>query len=235
MPEERPPAILAFDTAGAALSAAVCRGRRVLAGLHLPMQRGHVELLLPCVQGVLKAAGLRLADLDAIATTVGPGSFTGLRTGLAAAQGLALGADLPLVGIGRYSALAASLPNPAARPLVIAFDSKARSLYVQTLGPDLQPLPGWPAEGRNLTAEEAAAALRGMNPLLAGDGAPMLLAAGLEGADTGRRALTAPMVAAAAAAELAAGRTGWPPQPLYLAPPRAKLPKDGGRLRARAG
>lgn len=235
MPEEPCPAILAFDTAGAALSAAVCRGRRVLAGLHLPMQRGHVELLLPCIEGALKAAGLRLTDLDAIATTVGPGSFTGLRTGLAAAQGLAFGADLPLIGIDRYTALAASLSNTCSRPVAIAFDSKTHSLYVQALGPDLQPLPGWPAEGRNLTAEEAAAALDGLNPLLAGDGAPMPLAAGLEGADTGRRALTAPMVAAAAAAELAAGRTGWPPQPLYLAPPRAKVPKDGGRLRARAG
>ena len=199
------------------------------------MQRGHVELLLPAVQQVLSAPGLKLAALDAIATTVGPGSFTGLRTGLAAAQGLAYGAGKPLVGIDRYTALAASLDNPRGMPLVIAFDSKARSLYVQAFGPDLTPLADWPAEGRNLTAEEATGAVTGLDAMLAGDGVPGLLEAGLAATDTGVRTITAPMVAAAAANELAQGRTGWPPHPLYLAPPRAKLPKDGGRLRARAG
>ena len=235
MPETSAEPILAFDTAGPALSIAVCDGPRALAALHLPMQRGHVELLLPAVRQALAAAGVRLADLGALATTVGPGSFTGLRTGLSAAQGLAFGAGLPLVGIDRFTALAANLPNPAAKPIIAAFDSKARSLYVQALDAALAPLPGWHAEGRNLTAAEAAEALAGHNALLAGDGAPDLLEAGVEGHDTGARTLTAPMVAAAAMRELAAGRTGWPPQPLYLAPPRAKLPKDGGRLRARPG
>lgn len=233
MPEKLPPAILAFDTAGAALSIAICQGHRALAAMHLPMQRGHVEFLLPSVQKVLAAAGMKLRDLDALATTVGPGSFTGLRTGLSAAQGLAYGAGLTLVGIDRFTALAASLPNPDRRPIAVAFDSKARSLYVQLLDAALATVPGRPAEGRNLTAEEAVEALAGHDILVAGDGVPALLAAGLPGQDTGARALTAPMIANAAMRELAKGRTGWPAQPLYLAPPRAKLPRDGGRLRAR--
>jgi tRNA threonylcarbamoyladenosine biosynthesis protein TsaB len=236
----RPPLLLAFDAAGAALSVALCRGGQALAALHLPMQRGQVEQLLPAVAGVLAAGRQRLADCDAIATTVGPGSFTGLRTGLAAAQGLAFGADKPLVGIDRHAALALACLNPDNRPLIVAFDSKAGSLYVQTLDARLQPAPGWPREGRNLTPEEAAAALAesgapptGTRPLLLGDGAPALLTAGVPGEDTGRRTASAWHVAAAAARELAAGRTGWPARPLYLAPPRAKLPVDGGRLRAR--
>jgi tRNA threonylcarbamoyl adenosine modification protein YeaZ len=233
MPETTPPTILAFDTAGAALSIAICQGHRALAAMHLPMQRGHVELLLPSVQQVLAAARMRLRDLDALATTVGPGSFTGLRTGLSAAQGLAYGGGLPLVGIDRFTALAASLRNREGRPIAVAFDSKARSLYVQAFDTALVPLSGWAAEGCNLTAEEAVQALTGIDALLAGDGVPALLAAGLPGRDTGARAVTAPMVAAAAMRELSHGNTGWPPYPLYLAPPRAKLPKDGGRLRAR--
>lgn len=240
MPETAPPLILAFDAAGAALSVAVCRGGRTLSALHLPMRRGHVELLLPAIDQVLRAANLALADVDAVATTVGPGSFTGLRTGLAAAQGLAFGAGKALVGVDRFTALAARVSREAGsnqmdRPIVIAFDSKAASLYLQAFDANLDPLPGWPAEGRNMTVAEAAAALNGITPLLAGDGVPALLDLGLAGADTGVRVLTAPMMAAIAATELAQDRTGWPPQPLYLAPPRAKLPKHGGRLRAREG
>ena len=240
MPENAIPLILAFDTAGAALSVALCHGRRALAAMHLPMQRGHVELLLPAIEAVMKAAGRTFADLDAIATTVGPGSFTGLRTGLAAAQGLAFATDAPLVGIDRFTALATTVrqsreKQSPAGPLVVAFDSKARSLYVQAFAADGSRLEGWPAEGRNLTVEETLSALGSSGALLAGDGAPLLLDAGMRAEDTGIRVLTAPMVAAEAAAELATGHTGWPPHPLYLAPPRAKLPKDGGRLRARRG
>jgi len=237
MPDRSSPTILAFDTAGAALSVAVCEGQRVLAALHEPLRRGHAELLLPAIDGVLHAAGRKLADLDAIATTVGPGSFTGLRTGLAAAQGLAFASGLPLVGVDRFSALAAATVVLGQKPLVIAFDSRARTLYVQAYRADGSRPPCWPAAGRNLSPEEAAEELAEAPPeagwLVAGEGAPALLAAGFQGQDTGMRALTATQVAAVALAELAAGGTGWPPQPLYLAPPRAVLPKDGGRLRAR--
>ena len=230
---DRAPTILAFDTAGPALSIAICQGRRALAAMHLPMQRGHVELLLPAIDGVLKAAGRTFADLDAIATTVGPGSFTGLRTGLAAAQGLALATGLPLIGIDRFTALASACTHIRPEPLVIAFDSKAQSFYVQRFDADRKRTADWPAEGRNLSTGEALAALADAAPLIAGDGAAALLSAGLTASLAGVSTLTAPMVAAAAARELVNAQTGWPPLPLYLAPPRAKLPKDGGRLRAR--
>ncbi len=225
--------ILAFDTAGPVLSVALCGNNRVLSALHLPMQRGHVELLLPAIQAVMKAGGRALSDVEAIATTVGPGSFTGLRTGLAAAQGLAFATGAPLIGIDRFTALEGALADRRQAPLIVAFDSKARSLYVQAFGADGARLDGWPAEGRNMTVEEVLAAFTGSNVQLIGDGAAILLDAGFTATDSGVRTLTAPMVAAAAIKELAKGRTGWQPQPLYLAPPRAELPKDGGRLRAR--
>ncbi len=225
--------ILAFETAGPALSVAVCDGRRVLSALHLPLERGHAELLLPAVAGALRAAGLALADCDAIATTVGPGSFTGLRTGLAAAQGLSLGAEKPVVGVSRFEALAEASGMLGQRAVVAAMDSRARSLYVQAFAADGQVAAGWPANGWNQAAEGFANAPWPADAHVAGDGAAALLSIGAALRDTGRSQVTAPAVAACARRALAAGTTGLPAQPLYLAPPRAIAPRDGGRLRAR--
>ena len=225
--------ILAFDTAGPALSVAVVDGRRVLSGLHCPLVRGHAELLMPAVAGVLQAAGLRLQDCAAIATTVGPGSFTGLRTGLAAAQGLSLGADKPLVGVSRFEAFAEASSVFGQAAIVVAMDSKARSLYVQAFGSDGTIADGWPAEGLNRAADGFGDIRWPENAQVIGDGAPALLAHDIPLLDTGRRQLPAAAVAACARRALAAGHTGLPAQPLYLAPPRAIAPKDGGRLRAR--
>jgi tRNA threonylcarbamoyladenosine biosynthesis protein TsaB len=236
--------ILAFDTAGPALSVALCRageGRaQVICGLHKPLQRGHAEQLLPTVNAIMRTAGVHFAALDAIATTVGPGSFTGLRTGLAAAQGLALATGVPLIGIDRFSALGSASGLLSKYPLVVAFDSRARSLYVQAFAANGDVAEGWPAEGRNLSATEACLAISAAantptaRPIsMAGDGAPALIEAGLQGADVNIHAVTAPVVASAAARCLKAGTTGWQPLPLYLAPPRATPPKDGGRIRAR--
>ncbi len=225
--------ILAFDTAGPALSVAVTDGRCVRSAWHYPLTRGHAEQLLPAVQAVLRASGFALSDLDAIATTVGPGSFTGLRTGLAAAQGLALGSGKPLAGIGRFEALAEASGVFLRGPVVVAMDSKARSLYVQVFDWAGEPAQGWPETGLNRAAEAFGDVVWPEDALLIGDGTPALLAAGVPLPDSGKRALPAAAVAACARRALAAGHTGLPPQPLYLAGPRAVAPKDGGRLRAR--
>src|SRR5262249_56921027 len=72
----------------------------------LPMLRGHAEALLPLLQRVLQQANFGLSDIDRIAVTTGPGSFTGLRVGIAAARGLALAAEKPAVGLSTPSAFA---------------------------------------------------------------------------------------------------------------------------------
>ena len=83
----------------------------------LPMMRGHAEALMPLIAAVMSAADVEFADLDRIAVTVGPGSFTGLRVGVAAARGIALAAGKPAVGLTTLAALAA--------PFFDADDSKA--------------------------------------------------------------------------------------------------------------
>ena len=90
--------ILAFDTATSACSAALWEDGRVGARRFETMTRGHAEALVPMIADVMDEAGTNFPRLDLIAVTVGPGAFTGLRIGLAAARGMALAAAVPCLG-----------------------------------------------------------------------------------------------------------------------------------------
>ncbi len=109
------------------------------------MSRGHQERLAPMTRELIAKAGLAFTDLDRIGVTVGPGSFTGLRVGLAFAKGLALALDLPCVGIGALEALAASDEGGADRAAVI--DAGRGRVFLQLFtagdaltGPDVMDL-----------------------------------------------------------------------------------------------
>ena len=101
--------LLAIDTCLNACSAAVVDDNQVLAEAFEPMQRGHQERLATLVAEVVDRSGLAFADLDRIGVTIGPGSFTGLRVGLAFAKGLGAALSIPLSGVGVLEALAASV------------------------------------------------------------------------------------------------------------------------------
>ncbi len=114
-----PARVLVIDTCLNACQAAVSQDGVVLAGLSEPMSRGHQERLAPMTREVMDGAALAFADLDRIGVTVGPGSFTGLRVGLAFAKGLAFALQRPCVGIGALEALAASDAWDADRAAII--------------------------------------------------------------------------------------------------------------------
>jgi tRNA threonylcarbamoyladenosine biosynthesis protein TsaB len=97
--------ILAIDTSTPACSAAILRGDEVLSR-HQLASREHTRLILPMVDDLFNEAGITLADMDAIAFTVGPGSFTGIRIGFGVAQGLAFGAELPVLPVSSLETLA---------------------------------------------------------------------------------------------------------------------------------
>ena len=99
---------LALDTCLAACSAALDRDGQTVGWISEPMARGHQERLAPMVRDLMADCGVAFGDLDRIGVTVGPGSFTGLRVGLAFAKGLALALNRPCVGVGALEALAAS-------------------------------------------------------------------------------------------------------------------------------
>ena len=87
---------------------ALARGEEVLAELQVRHPRSHSERLLPNVEALLAAAGMKISEVAAVAVSTGPGSFTGLRIGLAAAKGLAFSLGIPLYGIPTLELLAAN-------------------------------------------------------------------------------------------------------------------------------
>jgi tRNA threonylcarbamoyl adenosine modification protein YeaZ len=129
--------VLAIDTALEACSAAVLDTEQggILASESVPMVRGHAEALMPLVARVMSEARLEFLELDRVAVTVGPGSFTGLRVGVAAARGIAVAAGKPAIGLTTLAAYAA--PYIAAddvTPLVTAIDARNNQVYMQLFG-----------------------------------------------------------------------------------------------------
>ncbi len=114
--------ILALDTATSACSAALWHDGRVCARRLVRMERGQSEALMPMVLDVLAEAGCGFSQLDLLAVTVGPGAFTGLRIGLAAARGMALASGIPCLGVTTLEAVAHGVPEGerAADPLLVA-------------------------------------------------------------------------------------------------------------------
>jgi tRNA threonylcarbamoyladenosine biosynthesis protein TsaB len=161
--------VLAFDCSGASCSAAVLVDDRPAAQRFAPMERGHAEALLPMIETVLREAALPPAGLDLLAVTIGPGSFTGLRIGLAAARGLALARKLPAIGVPSFDAVVTE--GAGARPLFIALESKRAELFLQRRDRSDPRLPAL------VPSEEWAAILPPGPCCLAGDGAARLAAA----------------------------------------------------------
>jgi tRNA threonylcarbamoyl adenosine modification protein YeaZ len=130
--------VLAIDTALAACSAAVLDteyGGGVLASESLSMARGHAEALMPLIYQVMQRSQLAFADLDRVAVTTGPGSFTGLRVGISAARGIALATDKPAVGVSTLTAYAAPLlADDETTPVIAAIDARHEHVYLQVFG-----------------------------------------------------------------------------------------------------
>jgi tRNA threonylcarbamoyladenosine biosynthesis protein TsaB len=129
--------VLAIDTALEACAAAVLDTDRkgALTSRSLPMMRGHAEALMPLIAAVMSAANTEFFDLDRIAVTVGPGSFTGLRVGVAAARGIALAAGKPAVGLTTLAALAAPFFDAdETKALLAVIDARHDQVYMQLFG-----------------------------------------------------------------------------------------------------
>ncbi len=122
------PRLLLINTATPAGSIALTSGEQVVAELLLNLATPHSDRLLPGIDQLLHATGSTLAGLDALAVVVGPGSFTGLRVGVATAKGLALGAALPLVGISSLQTLACQVPGTTL-PVCALLDARKQEVY----------------------------------------------------------------------------------------------------------
>lgn len=165
--------LLALDAATEACSAAVVTDDGVLAGRFEALRRGHAERLMPMVQAVMAEAALDYRALSGIVTTIGPGSFTGVRVGLAAARGIALAAGLPLVGVTTLEALAAAVPasERAGRRILAALDALRGQVYAQWFDEAGTAVSAPTAT----TAMQAASAMTGADTVLVGSGAGAIL------------------------------------------------------------
>lgn len=120
--------ILSLETSAKACSAAVTEGGLVVTSCFQNRGLTHSRTLMPMVEAMLKNAELTLADCDAVAVASGPGSFTGIRIGVAAAKGLAFGAGIPVIGISTLEAMAAGVGFWNGR-VVCAMDARRSQIY----------------------------------------------------------------------------------------------------------
>ncbi|MEX1147671.1 MAG: tRNA (adenosine(37)-N6)-threonylcarbamoyltransferase complex dimerization subunit type 1 TsaB [Sphingomonadales bacterium] len=223
--------ILAIDTSLGACSVAVTDGDRLLAHAFEVLGRGHAERLVPMVQDVMTTAALPFTDLDLIAVTVGPGAFTGVRIGLAAARGFALAHGVPVVGVTSTEAVAAALfrgADTARLPdhLAVLHDARRGEIYMQVFAhPDPGGIPVASAAATVIARDRVADALPPGPLAIAGTGVA-ILRDGFS-ADSNRILIDEPGYPDARDVAWIAARRGpspGPVRPLYLRPPDAKLP-----------
>ncbi len=160
--------ILAIDTATEACSAALLWNGTVLTREQVAPQ-AHTRLILPMVHELLAEAGADLASLDAIAFGRGPGSFTGVRIGIGAAQGLAYGAGVPLIGVSTLQMMAqGAFRRQQAQTVVAAIDARMNEIYLGAFTAQdglMQPI----ADEAVILPEESQAYLASVNaPITAG-------------------------------------------------------------------
>lgn len=218
--------VLVIDTALGACTAAVYDGDRCLAMRSDPMAKGHQERLGGLVRAVASEAG-GFGGIDRIGVTVGPGSFTGLRVGLAFAQGLGAALGRPVVGISTLAALAWSADGGGATASVI--DARRGQVYIQTF------LDGAATtDAQALSIEDAVALLAQARVgwRLVGSGVGLVQQDGRQGVDPS--AADNPTTAGLAALTIAADPATALPRPLYLRAPEATPPtRLPGQARAK--
>ncbi len=225
--------VLAIDTALAACSAAVFDSDAgdALASETQPMVRGHAEALMPLIARVMDQAGIEFSDLDRVAVTTGPGSFTGMRVGISAARGIALATGKPAIGLTTLAAYAAPLlAKDDSTPVAVVIDARHEQVYLQVFG----------RGGRTLVAPRIASLLEAMRNATVAPTRIIGNAAGLVTATwpaTERPPLLvsdqpAPDIAWVARLGVTALENQAVPKPVYLRAPDAQ-PQDAARLARR--
>jgi tRNA threonylcarbamoyladenosine biosynthesis protein TsaB len=229
--------ILALETSADICAAALVEDGDVLAVRRAEMSRGHAEALVPMVQELAGAAGIALTEFDLIGVTRGPGSFTGVRTGIAAARGFAIASGAPAIGVSSLQAVARAVVGggtvSGSHPVLCVLETRRADYFAQIFDSDGDAI----GEPEVLTAEDLFMLIGSMQPVLAGNAVARLLSSyegdpGLLRLDPGTG--NPDPVDVAAIARTIFGKQGVAQDtlsPLYLRAPEAKTPVNGGRLK----
>lgn len=214
--------VLALDSASA-FSVAVQSADRLLSFRRGKVARGQADLLVELIDAALGDAGLDYGDLEVIAATRGPGSFTGVRSVVAAARALALATARPVLALSALEVLAAAVGAPPAGAVVAALDARAGQVYAQTFDHRLEPL----SEPRMVSPDDAIGGATDRPLRLVGSGAAAIASTLPPGAsvEIATATVDARTVARRALDRLAAGErpiAGHDLRPLYLRPPDAR-------------
>jgi tRNA threonylcarbamoyladenosine biosynthesis protein TsaB len=132
--------ILSLETSTSICSVAIHERGALLALAEIKEPGAHAEKLLDLVDAAMKQAELRMSDLEAVAVSQGPGSYTGLRIGVSTAKGIAYGLEIPLIGINTLQAMAASQLVNQGEFVVAVLDARRKEVYTQTFGDSLQEI-----------------------------------------------------------------------------------------------
>ncbi|MDF2999198.1 MAG: tsaB [Xanthobacteraceae bacterium] len=225
--------VLAIDTALGACSACIFQSDsgELLARETIPMERGHAEALLPLIDRLVSHGAGGFESLNRVAVTVGPGSYTGLRVGIAAARGIGLAAGIPVVGVATLSAYLAPLMAGETRGLFAsAIDAKHGHIYIQAIA-----FGGKAIIAPSLMSYRDAIRQLGSGPLLLTGNAAASLAAEARAQGVEAHVVEdspAPDIAWVARLGAIADPANALPKPLYLREPDAK-PQDGARIARR--
>jgi tRNA threonylcarbamoyladenosine biosynthesis protein TsaB len=236
------PLLLSIESATRVMSVAVLQGETLLAEISTFDERVHSERLLPAVDQLLRIAGLSLDEIEAFAVSIGPGSFTGLRIGLATLKGLAFGSDRMAVAVPTLAGLTVAAAG-AAGPVAALLDARREEVYAACLAvPGDIETPLIPEAV--FTAEELAAALPHSCTVVVGEGAESVAAAAAERAGGGMALLPAALGRTRAfhtgllGARLLARGEGQRPEalvPHYLRRAEAEVRRTGERFEEPAG
>lgn len=140
MQGSHPLKLLTIDTSTSTCSVALTIDQRLAGEYLLQLDRTLTNRLLSCVDTLLSDAGIRTCDLDGFAVALGPGSFTGVRVGVATVKGLALAADKPVVGFSSLAMLAGNLPW-SSYTVCPMFDARKKEVYAGAYRCNEVPLP----------------------------------------------------------------------------------------------
>ncbi|MCW1841531.1 tRNA (adenosine(37)-N6)-threonylcarbamoyltransferase complex dimerization subunit type 1 TsaB [Prosthecomicrobium hirschii] len=233
--------ILALDTALDACSVALLTaGGDVLARATRDIGRGHAEVLMAVAGEVFEAAGTTPRDLSRIVVTIGPGSFTGIRVGLAAARAIGLAADVPVVGVTTLEAIAdealAQAMDPAlvapalVAPVLVAIDARRGEVYagLYAASPACHRIPTERTAPAAMSHAQAAALAVAAGARVVGSGA-LLVAAAAGGRIAADAAIRFPDIVRVGRIGAARAPSARPPAPVYLRAADAK-PQEGFRI-----